>query len=61
MVKSIRFSKKIILLTGGTGYLGAAMASRILESGAKLIVTSRNKKNLLKFFSKLKNDQKKNV
>jgi len=60
MVKSIRFSKKIILLTGGTGYLGAAMASRILESGAKLIVTSRNKKNLLKFFSKLKNDQKKN-
>ena len=60
MVKSIKFSKKVILLTGGTGYLGTAMAIKILESGANLIITSRDKRKLLKFFSKLKKDHKKN-
>lgn len=33
---------KVALITGGTGYLGSAMARALAEAGAKVIVTSRD-------------------
>tara|TARA_Y100000590_G_scaffold284929_1_gene320703 strand:- start:1602 stop:2399 length:798 start_codon:yes stop_codon:yes gene_type:complete len=52
--KKLELSNKIILLTGATGYIGTVLSYEILRSGAKLIITSRNEKNLLKFVSSLK-------
>jgi len=52
--KKLELSNKIILLTGATGYIGTVISQEILRSGAKLIITSRSEKNLLKFISSLK-------
>src|SRR3954470_2461991 len=34
-------SGKVVLLTGGTGHLGSAMARALAEAGASVVVTSR--------------------
>jgi NAD(P)-dependent dehydrogenase (short-subunit alcohol dehydrogenase family) len=35
-------SGKVVLLTGGTGHLGSAMARALAEAGASVVVTSRD-------------------
>src|SRR5579885_3594911 len=33
---------KVALITGGTGYLGSAMARALAEAGARVVLTSRD-------------------
>lgn len=37
---------KIVLITGGTGGIGLAIAQRCIENGAKVIITGRNPKKI---------------
>ncbi|WP_345232872.1 SDR family NAD(P)-dependent oxidoreductase [Olivibacter ginsenosidimutans] len=41
-----RFKDKTVLITGGTSGIGLAGAERLLQEGAKVIVTGRNEKHL---------------
>ena len=40
------FKDKILLITGGTGGIGYAIAERCLENGGSVIITGRNKEKL---------------
>lgn len=44
----------MIVITGGAGYLGAAMTEGFLEYGAKVYIASRNSINTKKFIEKYK-------
>ena len=35
-------SGKVVLITGGTGHLGSAMARALAEAGASVVLTSRD-------------------
>ena len=36
---------KVAIVTGGSGYLGKSFAEALVESGADVYITSRNKEN----------------
>src|SRR6056297_883635 len=40
----LSLSGKVAWVTGGTGYLGAAMSRALAEAGARVIVSSRDRK-----------------
>lgn len=44
---------KVVLITGGAGYLGSAMTEGFLEFGATVYIASRNVQNNQQFISKL--------
>lgn len=46
--------KRNVLIIGGAGYLGKAMTESLLELGANIIVSSRNKNQAIKELKKLK-------
>jgi UDP-glucuronate decarboxylase len=37
MEKSLMFSKKRVLVTGGSGFIGSHLCERLLQSGAEVI------------------------
>ncbi len=39
---------KVVVITGGSGILGTAMAKGLLDAGAKVVLLARNKENLRK-------------
>jgi NAD(P)-dependent dehydrogenase (short-subunit alcohol dehydrogenase family) len=41
-----RFTNKVVLITGGNSGIGLATAQRLVDEGAQVIVTGRNKENL---------------
>jgi gluconate 5-dehydrogenase len=45
----MRFTDKVVFITGGTKGLGKAMAGAFLEEGARVGVNGRNKDNVTKF------------
>ncbi|MBC8876460.1 MAG: SDR family NAD(P)-dependent oxidoreductase [Planctomycetes bacterium] len=49
----MNFSHKIVLLTGATGGIGAGIARRLSEQGARLIVSSRSEEDLTKLIREL--------
>lgn len=50
---SAKLEGKRILITGGTGGLGRAMAKRFINEGAKVLITGRNEKKLLDLSTEL--------
>lgn len=48
-----QFSKKIFLVTGGGSGLGKAITERLINDGAKVIITGRNKEKLERVASKI--------
>ena len=42
------FSRKRVLVTGGTSGIGKAVVSRLLEGGAKVVTTAREKQWVMK-------------
>ena len=46
-------SGRVALVTGGTGYLGAAMARALAEAGARVVISSRDEESAQKAAAKL--------
>ena len=51
------FSNQVVMITGGSGNLGAALARAYRESGAKLAIIDRHKDVLQKLFPDLVDDE----
>ncbi|WP_343695605.1 SDR family oxidoreductase [Flavobacterium sp.] len=50
MIKTFNLDKKVILITGGYGYLGKAITESLLYHGAKVYVLGRDKNKFLNCF-----------
>ena len=48
-----KLGKEVVLITGGCGRIGAALAEKLLLSGYKVLIGDINKKNLIKLNKKL--------
>ena len=46
-------SGRVVLLTGGTGHLGSAMARGLAEAGASVLITSRDRTHAVEFAATL--------
>ena len=52
---------KTYILTGGTGYLGSALAKRLLEQGNRIIFVGRGKENISfeeRIYKEIENNEK---
>jgi len=52
---------KVVLVTGGTGGIGFAIAKAILAAGGKVVITGTTKEKVEKYKSKLNNDFAKGI
>ena len=44
---------EVVLITGGCGRIGSALAEKLLLSGCKVLIGDINKNNLIKLYKKL--------